>query len=229
MENLDTVQFTDLIKIAGLTAIVTLLWAVSVAFTYWDLHRRPGAGKSILILVVLVLPLIGFGVYLMIRLISTLSSSLQASGELEPNRATPLKRPVQLDLPTDTLFGSDLTARTIFIPAGAVSVHSGRQYSSPKYEMTVSHGADRGKKFKTTSLPIFIGREEDSLVRLIGDLAVSRRHAEIFQHEEAIRIRDLNSKHGTLVNGEPIQEMNLASGDKIQVGTSILIFTIVRG
>ena len=63
-----------------------------------------------------------------------------------------------------------------------------------------------------------IGREDDSDVQ-INDRQVSRQHAEIARTLEGYTIRDLNSKNGTFLNGEPVaQEPRLMrNGDQIGI------------
>ena len=53
---------------------------------------------------------------------------------------------------------------------------------------------------------------------------VSRRHAIVRQMEDRYFIQDLDSSNGTLVNDQPIREVELHSGDLIQVGTFLLLF-----
>ena len=40
----------------------------------------------------------------------------------------------------------------------------------------------------------------------------------------AVRVVDLNSHNGTLVNGEKIAEYELAQNDQLQLGASIFLF-----
>ena len=68
-----------------------------------------------------------------------------------------------------------------------------------------------------------LGRQEENDLA-IPDHTVSRRHAEIFRTPEGWRIADLGSRNGTAVNGEPVQEAPLASGDEIALGTFTLRF-----
>ena len=52
---------------------------------------------------------------------------------------------------------------------------------------------------------------------------LTRRHAELYQQAGVLRLRDLRSAHGTLVNGFTISDKGLMPGDKIQVGHSLLV------
>lgn len=72
--------------------------------------------------------------------------------------------------------------------------------------------------------PLFLGREVDEArdLRLFGPLA-SRQHAEIELRGEVPVLRDLGSKNGTFVNGAPVDCANLASGDVLRIGGSLLV------
>jgi pSer/pThr/pTyr-binding forkhead associated (FHA) protein len=53
---------------------------------------------------------------------------------------------------------------------------------------------------------------------------VSRHHAEIHAASDEIRIEDLGSTNGTLVNGAPIQSSPLQPGDRIRIGDVEMVF-----
>jgi Nif-specific regulatory protein len=63
----------------------------------------------------------------------------------------------------------------------------------------------------------------------IDDTRVSRRHCELVRTAEQVLVRDANSRNGVLVNGVPVKEHILEPGDQIQVGNSILFFTVDAG
>ena len=52
----------------------------------------------------------------------------------------------------------------------------------------------------------------------IDDRWISRRHCELLYEAGALVVRDLSSRHGTMVNGQPISESPLADGDILQLG-----------
>jgi pSer/pThr/pTyr-binding forkhead associated (FHA) protein len=89
--------------------------------------------------------------------------------------------------------------------------------------LVVVEGPHRGQEFAVGALPAQIGRGAEALVRLDSDLGVSRRHAELYEQAGVLRVRDLRSAHGTLVNGFTISDKGLLPGDKIQVGHSLLV------
>jgi pSer/pThr/pTyr-binding forkhead associated (FHA) protein len=66
-------------------------------------------------------------------------------------------------------------------------------------------------------LPVVIGRNADADVRVV-DQWVSRVHCEISEIEGTLVVRDLDSRNGTLVNGQYIREAHLLPGDRLTVG-----------
>ncbi len=71
-----------------------------------------------------------------------------------------------------------------------------------------------------------VGRDPANLVAVI-DPSVSRKHC-LLQREEDGRcqIKDLDSRNGTLVNGQPIKQHWLTHGDEIATGDSVFLFLV---
>lgn len=112
--------------------------------------------------------------------------------------------------------------------------------------LEVTHGPMKGKSFAFAEHEVFlVGRGSDCHLRLTGDPAISRHHFLIEINPPAVQIRDLDSRHGTKVNGvrhggRPGQEAGpapsdarggnapapaavpLADGDRIRVGNTDL-------
>jgi hypothetical protein len=80
-----------------------------------------------------------------------------------------------------------------------------------------------GRRISVGSEPLVIGRLPECSV-VLSDSNVSRRHAEIRRKGDGVFVTDLGSTNGTRVNGAPVREQFLASGDEISVGTTRLIF-----
>jgi hypothetical protein len=74
--------------------------------------------------------------------------------------------------------------------------------------------------------PVVIGRMPECTVAL-SDPNVSRRHAEVLRVNEAFVVRDLGSTNGTKVNGAPVREQYLQSGDNITVGSTTIVFEML--
>ncbi len=64
---------------------------------------------------------------------------------------------------------------------------------------------------------LFVGRRSDSDI-VLTDPYVSRRHARLVRQEHGYTINDLNSTHGTFVNGNRVRERVLEAGDRIRMG-----------
>lgn len=70
---------------------------------------------------------------------------------------------------------------------------------------------------------ISIGRNPDNDI-LIPVITVSRNHAEIYRIKDTVIIKDKNSNNGTYVNGVPIKEIALSTGDIIMIGSTKIIY-----
>ena len=70
-----------------------------------------------------------------------------------------------------------------------------------------------------------IGRDTQNDVQLL-DSEASRLHAEIrIDASSDCHLVDLQSSNGTQVNGKRIRDQKLLSGDRIEIGSTLLIFT----
>lgn len=79
-----------------------------------------------------------------------------------------------------------------------------------------------GSRVEVGADPVLIGRLPECTV-VLADPNVSRRHAEIRRVDDALVVTDLGSTNGTRVNGLPVREEHLASGDEITVGSTTLV------
>lgn len=71
-------------------------------------------------------------------------------------------------------------------------------------------------------LPLVIGRSAAADIQL-DDRWVSRQHCKVDVKEGVVVVRDLESRHGTLVNDKPITESKLFPGDTLSIGLSRLV------
>jgi hypothetical protein len=83
-----------------------------------------------------------------------------------------------------------------------------------------------GGRIHIEAAPIIIGRMPECAV-VLSDPNVSRRHAEVLRVNEAFMVRDLGSTNGTKVNGAPVREQYLQSGDNITVGSTTIVFEML--
>jgi signal transduction histidine kinase len=88
----------------------------------------------------------------------------------------------------------------------------------------VIRGNDQGTRFVLDEQTIAVGRDPSSAVQL-HDTEVSRHHAEIRWADGAHLLIDLSSSNGTYVNGRRVAQQRLASGDQVQLGSSLMLYT----
>lgn len=88
----------------------------------------------------------------------------------------------------------------------------------------VIRGNDQGSRFELSEGTISLGRDASNDIQL-HDTEVSRRHAQIYASGEVYTVSDLNSSNGTYVNGRPIEAHRLESGDHVQIGRTLMLFT----
>ncbi|HXR16766.1 MAG TPA: sigma 54-interacting transcriptional regulator [Terriglobales bacterium] len=83
-------------------------------------------------------------------------------------------------------------------------------------------------KDSTFALPtgeIHVGRDPSNLLS-ISDPSLSRRHCALSRDGDGYKIRDLDSRNGTSVNGVAVKESRLRHGDQISVGDSIFLLLL---
>ncbi|MES2663784.1 MAG: FHA domain-containing protein, partial [Pseudomonadota bacterium] len=84
-----------------------------------------------------------------------------------------------------------------------------------------------GHRFSITRIPYLMGRSGDCDLVLSGR-GVSRSHAEIEWLDGNYHIRDLRSLNGTRVNGLTITRVVLKNGDRVEVGQTTLVFSVIQ-
>jgi transcriptional regulator with GAF, ATPase, and Fis domain len=83
-------------------------------------------------------------------------------------------------------------------------------------------------KDSTIPLPegdVTIGREASNGIAVV-DPSVSRKHCVLSTVDGRFRVRDLDSRNGTMVNGTGVEEQWLQHGDEIAAGDSSFLFLI---
>jgi Nif-specific regulatory protein len=92
-------------------------------------------------------------------------------------------------------------------------------------ELEAVAGPLKGSTIPLSESETSLGREPSNDVALL-DAAVSRKHCLITYSEGQFRIQDLNSRNSTFVNGVPVTERTLDSGDEIKIGSSLFVFVL---
>jgi|GEM_PF-3052285 len=65
---------------------------------------------------------------------------------------------------------------------------------------------------------VTVGRSHTFATLSVPDPRLSKAHFLIFKQGEVMKLKDLKSKNGTFVNGQPITECELVAGDLIRAG-----------
>jgi len=81
------------------------------------------------------------------------------------------------------------------------------------------------KNFSLPSDITVIGRRHDCDL-CVPLMVISRRHCQLSQNDEALKIRDLDSRSGTFLNGKRISEATVQAGDYITIGPLTFLLQI---
>ena len=88
--------------------------------------------------------------------------------------------------------------------------------------LIVRSGPDAGTAVEVTGEEFVLGRQRGSDL-VLRDARSSRRHATLEPLEDGrVRLRDLGSANGTLVDAEPVQERILEGGEEIRIGQVLI-------
>lgn len=88
----------------------------------------------------------------------------------------------------------------------------------------VLSGPDQGIRYDLVKSETTVGRDPTNTVQL-HDNEISRHHAEIRFDGISHSLADLGSSNGTFVNGNRIDFVSLNTGDNVQIGKTVLLYT----
>ncbi len=88
----------------------------------------------------------------------------------------------------------------------------------------VIQGRDQGRRFDLPATAQSVGRDANNEIQL-RDQEASRRHAELHGEDGDFEVIDLQSSNGTFVNGKKIERAKLKTGDRLQIGRTLLLYT----
>ncbi|MEX0713909.1 MAG: ATP-binding protein [Pirellulales bacterium] len=88
----------------------------------------------------------------------------------------------------------------------------------------VFRGNNQGMRFELEAGALSLGRDVANDIQL-HDTEVSRRHAELARNGKTYGLKDLDSSNGTFVNGKRVDQHELANGDEVQVGGTLMLYT----
>jgi hypothetical protein len=120
--------------------------------------------------------------------------------------------------PSDATPESKRTVSLAAVPPEA----AGTGYAA---KLTFESGPFAGRIIALPNQMVTFGRAPDNDI-VVGDPATSGRHGRIEVRGRQFWISDLGSTNGTLVNGEPVLEKQLAHGDVIAIGQNVIRFTL---
>lgn len=89
--------------------------------------------------------------------------------------------------------------------------------------LVVVRGPNAGSRFLLDRERTSIGRHPESDI-FLDDVTVSRRHAIVSHRDGAMVVEDNGSLNGTYVNGDRVEERELATGDELQIGRFKVLF-----
>src|SRR5215213_7394875 len=91
-----------------------------------------------------------------------------------------------------------------------------------RFEFAVRSGKEIGRSVAvTTGQTITLGRLKGCDV-VLDDEAASRRHCTITGREDKCVVADLQSANGTFVNEKRVTTVDMARGDKLRIGSTVL-------
>src|SRR3954468_7480542 len=83
-------------------------------------------------------------------------------------------------------------------------------------------GQSLGRKFRLRPGQILFAGRSSSTDIFIDENLVSRRHAKFAWVGDEVKVQDLGSTNGTFVNGRRVTGSTLQSGDKVQIGQTLM-------
>jgi diguanylate cyclase (GGDEF)-like protein len=111
----------------------------------------------------------------------------------------------------------DWDEKTIVSADVAATATSGRT----RARLIVLAGGNVGEMYEIGQ-ELVLGRSRSADLRLHGD-GISRRHARVHCDGVEVLFEDLGSTNGSYVNGERVTQHVLMEGDKIQIGTGVIL------
>jgi pSer/pThr/pTyr-binding forkhead associated (FHA) protein len=105
-------------------------------------------------------------------------------------------------------------------PTAGLLLPRGRlPHSAVKIKLVCQDSAAAPREFFVDRFPCELGRGLDVAIRL-DDRWLSRRHCRLDLIDGEVLVSDLSSRHGTLVNGIPVDRRKLLPGDRLCIGST---------
>lgn len=97
---------------------------------------------------------------------------------------------------------------------------AGAQNGKGKWYLELVGGEQMGRRLVLNKPKLMIGRMKADL--MLGDVKVSRQHAEIELTDQGYRFTDLASTNGSFINGQQVTTQVLKPGDLIRLGGTLI-------
>jgi len=110
-------------------------------------------------------------------------------------------------------YRADVATRLHDVRPGELTLRSG--------EIFVVDGPDRGNRLALNPLTVRVGTGESCHLRL-SDPTVSRLHFQLSPRGDGLRLTDVGSTNGTLVEGVRVRDADLLSGATVRIGATVL-------
>jgi hypothetical protein len=217
-------RISNLLVFFGIALVIFLLWVLSIRFVWRDSVRRnlPFQEKVVWLVLAALFPVVGALAYLVTQKLDRFLSPGPVGNPPASKRVTADRIPDEIRPPLGTVVAADLPRPTFRDQPST----AGPARASPRsLSLRSLSGPLAGQSFRIGDLPARIGRGPLVSVSLYDDPSVSRQHAEIYESAGRFYIRDLQSTHGTYLNGKTVQDAILNPGDQLTVGQSTLVFS----
>ncbi len=76
------------------------------------------------------------------------------------------------------------------------------------------------------SFPVSVGRDPTNKIKLMGH-EISKQHAELYEKDGRIFLRDLGSRTGIWLKGKLVKELEIVEGSHLRIGHALLSFSFI--
>lgn len=100
--------------------------------------------------------------------------------------------------------------------------------SEQKFVLEVTEGPNKGTCFAISGESVLVGRAPECDIRLDNARGISRQHCRIFTTPDGLRIQDLESQNGVVIQGKRVKDAIIKPGIAFKIGEVVLLFHAVN-
>lgn len=100
--------------------------------------------------------------------------------------------------------------------------------SEQKFVLEVTEGPNKGTCFAISGESVLVGRAPECDIRLDSARGISRQHCRIFTTADGLRIQDLESQNGVIIQGKRVKDAIIKPGIAFKVGEVVLLFHAIN-